>query len=397
MSARPGAVVVGASVAGIRTVEALRRRGYDAPLTVVGAEAHVPYDRPPLSKEYLLGKVGAADIALSDATAFAGLDVELRLGTPASGVDPVRRLVQVGGEQLPYDTLVVATGSRPRLLPVGSGLAGVHALRTIDDAEAIRAALVAGARVAVVGGGFIGAEVASAARLLGLDVTIVDPLPALMVRGLGAQVGAVLARRHADNGVRLRLGHSVAQLRGADRVEQLVLDDGSTVDAELVVVGIGVDPVVDWLAGSALDLSAGVACDGSLCAGGAIYAVGDVARWRQGDAQRRLEHWTNATEQAGVVAGALTGAPVTYDPLPYVWSDQLGGRLQVWGEVLPGDEVRYLTGSGEAEEFVAVAGRNGRLGGVAAFGARRDAMRATRLLRAGAAWEPGRGPVEPEA
>ena len=233
-------VVVGASVAGVRTVQALRRRGYEAPITLVGAEQHPPYDRPPLSKDFLLGKLGADDFRLAEPDALAGLGVDLRLGVRATGLDAERREVRLGGDRLRYETLVIATGATARTLP--TDLAGVHSLRTLDDAAAIRRALVAGARVAVVGGGFIGAEVSWAARLLGRDVTIIDPLPALMVRGLGVTIGAVLARRHADNGVRLRLGRTVARLEGGQRVERVILDDGSTVDADLVVVGIGADP-----------------------------------------------------------------------------------------------------------------------------------------------------------
>jgi NADPH-dependent 2,4-dienoyl-CoA reductase/sulfur reductase-like enzyme len=395
MSAPRGLVVVGASIAGVRTVEALRRRGYDAPITVLGAEPHLPYDRPPLSKEFLLGKLGAADITLTDPQAFADLDIDLRLATRATGLDVTGRCVHVGSERLPYETLVIATGSTPRRLPATDRVAGVHALRTLDDAEAIRTAFAAGARVAVVGGGFVGAEVASSARQLGLDVTIVDPLPALMIRGLGAHVGRVLAGRHADSGVRLRLGRGVAEIRGGARVERLVLDDGSTVDADVVVVGIGVRPQVDWLAGTGLDLADGVACDATLRVADSVYAVGDVARWWTECRGRRLEHWTNAVDQAAALAGVLTGSGAGYDPLPYVWSDQLGTRLQIWGELEPGDELAYISGDEDADEFVVAAGRDGHLVGVVAFGARRDAMRAMRQLRAGASWEPGNGPGEP--
>jgi NADPH-dependent 2,4-dienoyl-CoA reductase/sulfur reductase-like enzyme len=391
---RAGLVVVGASLAGIRTVQALRRRGYDATITVIGAEPHLPYDRPPLSKQFLLGERGADQLNLIEADALAALDVELRLGTTATAVDVPARELHAGGDRLPYETLVIATGSTPRQLAGTGGIAGVHTLRTVDDAAAIRAALVAGARVAVVGGGFIGAEVASSARALGLQVTIVDPLPALMIRGLGPDVGAAMARRHADNGVVLRLGRSITRIDGSDRVERLVLDDDSIVEADVVVVGIGVDPALSWLAGSGLDIAGGLACDAGLCAGAGIYAVGDVARWLAPSGHRRSEHWTNAAEQANLLAAVLTGAPADYDPLPYVWSEQLGQRLQVWGEVLASDELIYLSGDADSAEFVAVSGGGGQLRGVIGFGARRDSMRAMRLLSDGAQWESGRGPLE---
>ena len=298
-------VVVGASVAGVRTVQALRRRGYEAPITLVGAEQHPPYDRPPLSKDFLLGKLGADDLRLVEPDALAGLDVHLRLGVRAAGLDAERREIQVGSDRLRYETLVIATGATARTLP--TNLAGVHSLRTLDDAVAIRRALVAGARVAVVGGGFIGAEVSWSARMLGRDVTIIDPLPALMVRGLGVTIGAVLARRHADSGVRLRLGRTVARLEGGQRVERVVLDDGSTIDADLVVVGIGADPAVEWLAGSGLDIADGLVCDAALRAGHGVYAVGDVVRWATSAGLRRAEHWTNAVDQASALAVTLTG------------------------------------------------------------------------------------------
>ncbi len=272
--------------------------------------------------------------------------------------------------------------------------AGVHTFRTLDDAVAVRDAFAAGARVAIVGGGFIGSEIASVARQLGLDVTIVDPLPALMMRGLGPSLGEVFARRHADNGVRMRLGRGVARLDGDERVERVVLDDDSTVDADLVVVGIGVVPATGWLAGSGLEITAGLHCDATLCAGADIYAVGDVASWPTPCGRHRTEHWTSAVDQAAALAATLTGAPKAFEPLPYVWSDQLDGKLQVWGEVRAGDELIYADGSADSDEFVAVSGGEGQLRGVVAFGARREAMRAMRMLRAGAAWEPGTGPRE---
>jgi NADPH-dependent 2,4-dienoyl-CoA reductase/sulfur reductase-like enzyme len=387
-------IVVGAGLAGVRTVQALRRRGYDAPIILVGAEPHLPYDRPPLSKEFLLGKLEPDDVAITSTDELTALTVDLRLGTRAFDLDRSDRSVSLNGERVRYGRLVVATGSTPRTLPVDGGLAGVHTFRTLDDAVAVRDALAAGARVAVVGGGFIGAEVASGARQLGLDVTIVDPLPALMIRGLGADLGAVVAHRHADNGVRLRLGRRVARIVGGDRVEHLVLDDGSTVDADVVVVGIGVAPAVGWLAGSGLDVTAGLRCDATLHAGDDVYGVGDAARWSTPRDTSRTEHWTNAVDQALALAATLTGQPTPYDPLPYVWSDQLGKKLQVWGEVRPQDEIRYLSGDAHSDEFVAVSGGAGLLHGVVAFGARREAMRAMRMLRAGAKWQAGTGPVE---
>jgi NADPH-dependent 2,4-dienoyl-CoA reductase/sulfur reductase-like enzyme len=393
-------VIVGASVAGVRTAEALRRRGFGGRVTLIGAEPRLPYDRPPLSKAFLAGRATEDDLPLLDADRLDRLELDLRLGERAAALDPPARTVRLAsGEPVPFGTAVIATGSVPRRLPALDGWPGVHVLRTLDDAIAIRAALIAGARVAVVGGGFIGAEVASCARALGLDVTIIDPVPAMMARGLGPVLGQVLAGRHADHGVVLRLGRSVVRAEGTGRVERLLLDDGRTVDADLVVVGVGADPAVGWLAGSGLAVDGGLCCDACLRARGtdAVYAVGDVARWPSARYRGplRLEHWTNAGEAALAVAAAITGTAAPFDPLPYVWSDQLGVRIQVFGQVGPRDEVVYVAGGPDTAEFVAAAGRDGALHAVVAVGARRAALRWERILRSGATWTDGSGPAEP--
>jgi 3-phenylpropionate/trans-cinnamate dioxygenase ferredoxin reductase subunit len=391
-------VIVGASVAGVRTAEALRRRGFGGRITLIGAEPHPPYDRPPLSKAFLTGHAAEDDLALLDGERQDRLELELRLGQQAVAVDVPARLVRLAsGEPVSFGALVIATGSLPRRLPALDGWPGVHVLRTLDDALAIRAALAAGARVAVIGGGFIGAEVAWSARALGLDVAIIDPVPALMARGLGPALGTVLATRHADHGVTLRLGRSVARAEGAGRVERLVLDDGSSLDADIVVVGIGVDPALGWLASSGLPVDGGMCCDASLrvCGSDSIYAVGDVARWPSSRfGPLRLEHWTNAGDSALAVAAALTGTPAPFDPLPYVWSDQLGARLQVFGQIRPADDLVYVEGGPEEAEFVAASGGDGMLRAVVALGARRAALRWERLLRSGLPWVDGHGPAE---
>jgi NADPH-dependent 2,4-dienoyl-CoA reductase/sulfur reductase-like enzyme len=392
-------VIVGASVAGVRTAEALRRRGFDGRITLIGAEPHLPYDRPPLSKAFLTGQAAEDDIALLDGDRLDRLELDVRLGQRAVALDVAARQVRLAsGEPVSFGAAVIATGSLPRRLPALDGWPGVHVLRTLDDAIAIRAALTAGARVAVVGGGFVGAEVAWSARALGLDVAIVDPVPALMARGLGPALGTVLAARHADHGVTLRLSRSVARAEGSGRVERLVLDDGSSLAADVVVVGIGADPALDWLACSGLPVDGGLCCDAWLRVPGtdSVYAVGDVARWpssRYGPV--RLEHWTNAGEAALAVASALTGTPAPFDPLPYVWSDQLGARLQVFGQIRPGDELVYVAGGPEEAEFVAASGGDGKLQAVVALGGRRAALRWERLLRSGLPWITGRGPAEP--
>ena len=276
--AGPAVVVVGASLAGLRAVEELRHRGFDGPITVVGAEPHLPYDRPPLSKQLLAGEWGLDRVALTVPTpgGLDGLGVDWRLGTRAVGLDTARRRVALeGGEELPYDGLVIATGATPRRLPGTDGLAGVHTLRTLDDALAIRAELDAGAgRVVVIGAGFIGAEVAATCRARGHAVTLLEALPVPLERALGREMGTVVAELHRDHGVDLRLGVGVAGFEGDGRVERVRLADGSAVPADLVVVGIGVSPATDWLAGSGLALDDGVVCDATtLAAPGIVVAA----------------------------------------------------------------------------------------------------------------------------
>jgi 3-phenylpropionate/trans-cinnamate dioxygenase ferredoxin reductase subunit len=267
---------------------------------------------------------------------------------------------------------------------------GVHTLRTAADGAAIRAASADGARVVVVGGGFIGAEVAGTLTALGRKVAVVEPLPALMIRGLGPEIGAVFTRRHIAAGVDVRLGAGVTAIEGGDRVEGVVLTDGTRLPADLVVLGLGTVPETAWLADSGLDLRDGVVCDEHLAAVGAegVFAVGDIARWRHpryGE-DVRVEHWTNAVETAAVVAANLTGEPTVHDALPYVWTDQLGARLQVFGQVRPQDELRVVFGDLEGS-FVAISGGDGLLRSVMGFGAIKQLMPYRKLLVAGAAWD----------
>lgn len=387
MNARHVAVV-GASLAGLRTVEGLRRRGHDGPITLIGEEQGLPYDRPPLSKDVLLGKAGLDEVALTAAPDLSALDVDLRIGVVARGLDMAGRVVLVDDDRVQFDDLVIATGAsarRPHALP---HLDGIHVLRTLADAAAIRSAFELSPRVVVLGGGFVGAEVASSARDLGLDVTVVDVAPVLMERGLGTVLGARMTRIAADAGVQLYLGRSIATVHGTDRVEGVTLSDGTALPTDLLVIGVGAAPNTAWLDGSGLTVADGVVCDEFLMAAPGVYAVGDVARWYHPRYGRsiRCENWTSAGEHADAVAANLTGTSVAADAIPYVWSDQFGHKVQVAGLPEPRDEVRTLTDA--PERFVAIAGSRGVQSSALALNAPGALVRQRIKLAARPPWPP---------
>jgi NADPH-dependent 2,4-dienoyl-CoA reductase/sulfur reductase-like enzyme len=296
------------------------------------------------------------------------LDAELILNDPAVGLDATARAVRTAaGRDLRADTIVIATGVRARTLPGDTDLAGVHVLRTVDDALALRADLLVASRLVVVGEGVLGAEIAATARGLGLDVTMVGPQPAPMFTQLGPAVADLLGDLHTEHGVHLRLGVGVSGLTGRrGRVAGVRLDTGEELPADVVVVAIGGIPATDWLAGSGLDLDDGVVCDSRCETAGGIYAVGDVARWHDErlDAMVRLENRTNATEQASAVAANILGADQPYTPIPYFWTDQFNAKIQVHG-TLPADaEVTIVDGEPAARRFVAQYTVDGRTVGI---------------------------------
>ncbi|MCH2169846.1 FAD-dependent oxidoreductase [Myxococcota bacterium] len=385
--------VVGASLAGLRAVEALRRAGYDGRLNLIGAESHLPYDRPPLSKAVLQGSREPDTVALTQDEKFAALELDLRLGTRATSLDLQERRVGLeDGESLPFDGLMITTGAAARTLPNTPDLAGIHTLRSLDDCLAIRAELDRQPRVAIVGAGFIGAEVAATCRERGLDVTMIETLPTPLANALPPAIGDMVAAVHRDQGVELRCGVSVAGMRGSQRVEVVDLDDGSEVPADLVVVGIGVVPETSWLEGSGLEIANGVVCDETCAAAEDVVAAGDVARWnnvRFGESMR-VEHWTNAVEQGEAAAERLLHGPdgaEPFAPVPYVWSDQYDRKLMSVGRIRPDDEMQVFHGSLEERRFVALFGRDGQL--VGAFGANRapQLMRYRRMLRENAPFD----------
>jgi NADPH-dependent 2,4-dienoyl-CoA reductase/sulfur reductase-like enzyme len=384
-------VVVGASLAGLRAAEALRRRGFDRRLLVIGEERHAPYDRPPLSKEILRGEWEPERIALRRQD-DVGEALELKLGRRAVSLDARARVVELDdGERIGWDGLVVATGATPRRLWPDLDLEGVHVLRTLDDALALRRALAARPRVLVVGAGFIGAEVAASCRALGCPVTMVDPQAAPLAAAIGKEMAGICTAMHRDHGVDVRFGVSAAAVEGLGRVERVRLSDGSFVEADLVVVGIGVTPATAWLEGSGLALGDGVLCDESCAANvPGVVAAGDVARWynRLFDQSMRVEHWSNAVAQGEAAAERLlagTNGARPFAPVPTFWSDQYGVKLQFAGVPRPGAEVRIVDGSAADRKLVAVYGHEGVV--VAVFAMRR-ARRFTELSEAVAARTP---------
>jgi 3-phenylpropionate/trans-cinnamate dioxygenase ferredoxin reductase component len=387
-------VVVGASLAGLRAVETLRREGYDGRLVLVGEEPHFPYDRPPLSKKFLAGVLEAHDVELR-AQPYDDLGLDLILGRRAVAMELAEHAVVLDdGERITFDGAVIATGSVPRTVPGTEEIDGVFMLRTLDDALAIRARLADRPRVAVVGAGFIGSEVAATCRAAGLEVTVVEALPAPMVRGVGEVLGGVCADLHRDHGVDLRLGVGVAAIEGDGRAERLRLSDGSTVDAEVVVVGVGVRPAIDWLEGSGLTLDDGVVCDETLLAAPGVVAAGDVVRWPHAlfdGALVRLEHWTNATEQGVAAARRLLHGdapdPEAFAPVPFVWSDQYDRKIQSVGSFRGDDRMEIVHGSLEERRFVAAFGRAGRLVGALGFSMPPKVMGLSRMIAARASFD----------
>ncbi|GAA1467859.1 FAD-dependent oxidoreductase [Nocardiopsis exhalans] len=401
-------VIAGAGMAGLHAAEALRERGFEGRLTLVGEEPHRPYSRPPLSKEVLTGigmdpangeagwLVGHRALRLREDSVLDGLDLEFRPNTRAVGLDPAAREVRLAGpegeDSLRYDGLVIATGARARR--PSTDLGGIHVLRTLDDAEALRAAFDSTGRLVVVGAGFVGAEVAASARAVGMEVTLIEAAPTPLTRVVDPRIGEVLTDLHRENGVDVRLGTGVTGFEGAGRVERVRLADGSAVEASLVVAGVGVHLNTEWLRGSGVELfdDGSVACDAySAASVPNVYAVGDLANWphpRYGG-RIRLEHWTNASEQGEAAArNLLAGSGRTpFTPVPYFWSDQYKKKIQLLGQGAPADQVAFVHGSAEDRKFVAFLGRGGMLTGVLGLRSTPRTMRYRALLEKPTTWD----------
>ncbi|MGW5158132.1 NAD(P)/FAD-dependent oxidoreductase [Nonomuraea wenchangensis] len=381
-------LIVGASAAGLSTAEALRRLGHEGRLTLLDAEPHLPYDRPPLSKQVLAGAWEPERARLRGQAQLDALKAEFVRGERAVALDVAGRAVTTGsGRVLRADAVVLATGLTPCRLPGQDSLAGVHVLRGLDDALTLRAQLTAGTRLVVVGEGVLGGEIAATARGLGLEVTLAGLGPSVLGDQLGAFVSGLLTRTHAARGVRLRLGVAVESLEGeGGRVTGVRLATGETLPADVVVVAIGSRPATGWLDGSGLALGDGVECDSRCRAAEGVYAVGDLASFHHEGLGRRLrlENRTNATEQAQTVAANVLGADRPYTPIPYFWTDQYDVKIQAHGLPSPAAEVTVAEGDPEQHRFAALYREGGQVTAVLGWNMPKQA----RLLRQQALLQP---------
>ncbi|WP_307806842.1 FAD-dependent oxidoreductase, partial [Streptomyces sp. FH025] len=386
MTALREVAVVGAGAAGLHTAEALRRAGYDGHLTLIGAEDTPPYDRPPLSKHLLSGQWQPERLALRDPATLDELRLDLRLGVRAERLDRRERALHLSdGHRVRCDAVVVATGVRPRRLPGAQApLPGAHVLRTLADALALREELRAGLRLLVVGGGLLGAEAAATAVELGAEVTWLVTSATPLAAVLGTETAQLLTGLHREHGVRIHRGTATAVLRRAGRAAGVRLADGDDLEADAVLMAIGSQPATEWLADSGLNLDDGLVCDAYCAAGPGVWAAGDAASWPDPATgrHRRLEQRTNATEQALHAARNLLagegGARQAYTPVPYLWTDQYGLRIQAYGR--PGDAEHFDVVDGHLAEhrFAAACAREGRITGAVGIAS----PRALRQLRA---------------
>ena len=379
-------VIVGASAGGLTAAEALRHEGFEGPITLVGDEARLPYRRPPLSKQVLTGEWSSERAQLLDAGGLGNLDLRLMLGSHASELDVAAHTLVVDGDRLPYDTLVVATGVRARQLPGVGDVPGIHTLRTLDDVDAIRAGLETAAQVAVVGAGVLGSEIASAVRRLGLGVVLIGRSRTMHLGQVGDRLSDLIKELHRAHQVDVRAGVDVIDVSRAGHHQAIALSDGQVVEADLVILAIGGTPSTDWLARSGLDLSDGVVCDASGLAAPDVYAVGDVAQWREQAGRRvpRVEHHLNAVEQALAVAHLLVTGEPSGAVVPFFWSELHDTRIQVFGHFAAHAPLEPIAGDMGDRRFVAASRDDGRITGVVGWNMPRDFRDARALVDASA-------------
>ncbi len=361
-------MIVGGGLAATRTAEQLRRAGYAGPLAIVSDEVHLPYDRPPLSKEVLRGQVD--DVTLKPREFFDNHSIALRLGSAATGLDTANQTVTLDdGSQLGYDELIIATGLVPKRISAFPDLEGIRVLRSFDESLALRRHAAEARRAVIVGAGFIGCEVAASLRRLEVDVVLVEPQPAPLASVLGTQIGELVARLHRCEGVDVRTQTAVDEVRGDGHVDSVVLTDGNVLTADLVVVGIGSRPATDWLEGSDVQVGNGVVCDAvGRTSAPHVWALGDVASWRHASGhQSRVEHWSNIAEQARVAVPAMLGKELPSSVVvPYFWSDQYDVKIQCLGEPQATDIVHLVEDDGR--KFLAFYERDGVVAGVVGGG-----------------------------
>lgn len=367
-------VVVGASLAGVHAVEGLREAGFDGDVTLIGVEQQLPYDRPPLSKSALRLGAAAAETQLRPADWYDDLDIQLKLGREAVGLDIEQQLVTLaGGEQIGYDGLILATGSRARGFDSGDGGPTVHVLRTAEDSARLHEHLVAGTHLVVIGAGFIGLEVAATAKVMGLEVGMVELAPVPLARVLGDEVGAWFNRYHAAHDIDIHCGSAVAMIEAAGRVSKVHLRDGTVLAADVIVAGVGSVPAIDWLRTSGLQLADGVVCDAYLrTSAPRVVAAGDIARWYNPlfDEDLRIEQWTNAVEQGRYAARSLLGVvDGPYSSAPYFWSDQFTAKMRFIGRANAAQHV--LVQHADESGIVALYGRDGFVRGALCVNAAR--------------------------
>ena len=384
MTTSGGIVIVGGGLAAARTAEQLRRAEYQGAITLVSDEDHLPYDRPPLSKDVLRGETD--DVLLKPAEFYEEKAITLRLGAAAASLDTEAQTVTLAnGDVIAYDELVIATGLTPKRIPSFPDLEGVRVLRTFDESLALRKHAGTARHAVVIGAGFIGCEVAASLRKLGVDVVLVEPQPTPLASVLGEQIGELVARLHRTEGVDVRCGVGVTEIRGTDHVEQVVLSDGSELDADIVVVGVGSRPSTDWLEGSGVTIDNGVVCDvAGRTSAPKVWAIGDVASWRDAlGHQVRVEHWSNVAEQARVIVPTMLGAEATSAVVvPYFWSDQYDVKIQCLGEPEADDVVHVVSDDGR--KFLAYYERDGAVVGVVGGGMPGKVMKARAKIAAGA-------------
>jgi NADPH-dependent 2,4-dienoyl-CoA reductase/sulfur reductase-like enzyme len=379
-----GIVIVGGGLAAARTAEQLRRAEYAGVITLISDEDHLPYDRPPLSKEVLRAETD--DVLLKPAEFYEEKDITLRLGSGATTLDTQAQTVTLAnGDVISYDELVIATGLVPKRIPSFPDLEGVRVLRTLDESLALREHAGSARHAVVIGAGFIGCEVAASLRKLGVEVVLVEPQPTPLASVLGEQIGEMVARIHRAEGVDVRCGIGVTEVKGIDHVEKVVLADGTELDADIVVVGVGSRPSTDWLDGSGVEVDNGVICDvAGRTSAPNVWAIGDVASWRDAQGhQVRVEHWSNVAEQARVIVPAMLGVEATSAVVvPYFWSDQYDVKIQCLGEPEADDIVHVVADDGR--KFLAYYERDGAVVGVVGGGMPGKVMKARGKIAAGA-------------